>query len=468
MKSPQRKQIRAVTPVVMLTLAALGLAGCAVAPAAPKPAADASTANAAATGSSAAPSADGSGSVLGGEKSDVILTPVQIRDRMRSFADYYRDKVEAVCDQLASEAGDPLLAGQIQQLKIDAATAMYDIAVDPAPTTAMINALVMVSLQAETAAAHAVTLFGDQAGPQIVALSQEIQEQAFGLAARVMTEKQRQRLLDMVKAWLEQNPDETNIWYMRLNDLPGVRGQVSVLETVDALTDLPSKFLGKFIPGVSGVSEAGETVSDVNLLAERMSWLAPRLVILAQWRAEMLVYRCLQAPQVAESLDVARRVTHMIEILPDTLDQQRAALFNDLEQHDEVVNGLLERTDAVAGRTTELLAQLDTVIARIQTMIAATAIANAGKPQSDVPARPFDITEYTAALAELDTAAQSATALLNNVEAATDEHRLAQKLNVVKTDLSGLIWLAGGVLGGAVALAGLLIVLAVKLIPRRG
>ena len=468
MKSPQRKQIRAVTPVVMLTLAALGLAGCAVAPAAPKPAADASTANAAATGSSAAPLADGSESVLGGEKSDVILTPLQIRDRMRSFADYYRDKVEAVCDRLASEASDPLLAGQIQQLKIDAATAMYDIAVDPAPTTAMINALVMVSLQAETAAVHAVTLFGDQAGPQIVALSQEIQEQAFGLAARVMTEKQRQRLLDMVKAWLEQNPDETNIWYMRLNDLPGVRGQVSVLETVDALTDLPSKFLGKFIPGVSGVSEAGETVSDVNLLAERMSWLAPRLVILAQWRAEMLVYRCLQAPQVAESLDVARRVTHMIEILPETLDQQRAALFNDLEQHDEVVNGLLERTDAVAGRTTELLAQLDTVIARIQTMIAAAAIANAGKPQSDVPARPFDITEYTAALAELDTAAQSATALLNNVEAATDEHRLAQKLNAVKTDLSGLIWLAGGVLGGAVTLAGLLIVLAVKLIPRRG
>jgi|GEM_PF-3447140 len=451
MKTPARRSIGGAAPRAVLLLALWTSAACA-GRTPPR------------TGSAETTAPD-AGTVLGGETSDVALTPLQIRDRLRSFADYYRDKVAAVCDRVATGADDPVRARRARQMKIDAATAMYDIVVDPAPSTAMINALVMVSLQVNTAERHGPPLFGAAGGPQILAVAKEIQEEAFGLAAQVMTQDQRQQLLDLVNGWSEQNPDEVNIWYVRLNDLPGVQGQVSVLGMVDSLTDLPGKFLGKFIPGVSA---AGESVSEATLLAERMSWLAPRLMILGQWRAEMLVYQSLEAPQLTEGLAVAQRVTGVVESLPDTLNAQREAFFSDLETHDQTVIGLLDRTDSITQHTATMLEKVDTVVARVQTMIAAAAIANAGQPKSDVPARPFDITEYTAAIAELDDTVQNATRLLDGVESATQEDRLAAKLDVVKSDVSGLIWLAGGVLGGAVALAGLLIVLAVKLIPRRG
>lgn len=399
--------------------------------------------------------------VLGGATRKVSLTPLQIRERMRAFADYYRDRVATVCDRVASESADPVRSRRARQLKIDAATAMYDIVVDPAPTTAMINALVMVSLQTSTAERHGPYWFGPEAGQQILAMAQEIQAEAFDLAAQVMSQEQRQQLLDLVAGWAQANPDESSIWYVRLNDLPGVRGQVTVLSMVDKLTDLPAKFLGKFIPGVT---DAGESASEATLLAERITWLAPRLIILAQWRAEILVHQSLGNPQVAQGLDVARRVTAVMEALPDTLDAQRAGLARDLEKHGETMTQMLDQTDSIAGHTAVLMEKLDTVVARVQTMIAAAAIANAGRPQSDVPARPFDITEYTAALAELDATVQNASRLLEGVEHATQDDRLAQKLDVVKADLSGLIWQAGG----AATLAGLLIVLALKLIPRRG
>lgn len=412
-------------------------------------------------GGSGAVAAERSEEVLGGATRKVSLTPLQIRERMRAFADYYRDRVATVCDRVAGETSDPVRGVRARQLKIDAATAMYDIVVDPAPTTAMINALVMVSLQTSTAERHGPYWFGPEAGQQILAMAQEIQEEAFDLAAQVMSQEQRQQLLDLVEGWVQANPDEARIWYVRLDDLPGVRGQITVLSMVDTLTDLPAKFLGKFIPGVT---DAGESASEATLLAERITWLAPRLMILAQWRAEILVHQSLGDPQVAQGLDVARRVTAVMEGLPDTLDAQRAGFVSDLEKHGQTVSQMLDHTDSIASHTAVLMEKLDTVLARIQTMIAAAAIANAGRSQSDVPGRPFDITEYTAAFAELDATVQNATRLLDDVEHATQDNRLAQKLGVVKADLSGLIWQAGG----AATLAGLLIVLAAKLIPRRG
>ena len=363
-----------------------------------------------------------------------------------------------------SKTDDPAVARRVRQLKIDAVTAMYDIAIDPAPTTAMINALVMVSLQCIIAERHGALMFGNEENGEILAVAQQVQKDGFSLAARVMSQQQRQQLLDLVKGWADQNPSQVNIWYVRLNDLPGVNGQASVLEVVDSLTDLPGKFLGKFIPGVTS---AGQSVSDVSLLAERMSWLAPRLLIVSQWRAEMLIFNSLDAPQIAEGLKVAQQLSDVAATLPDTLTAQRQGLFEDLEKNDEMVNGLLERTDSIVGHTSTLATHIDVILGRVQTMIAASAVANAGKPVSTEPGRPFDITEYTAALTELDGIVKNANTLLSGVDSATQEERLAAKLDVVKSDVSGLIWLGGGVLGGSIALAGLLIVLAVKLIPRR-
>ena len=460
MKKQHYATVRRAPRVAILGLSALLLAACA------GPKGSTGAGNKGAVGAAS----DGSGSsapqtVLGGESTNETMTPLQIRDRTRAFADYYRDKVAAVCDRVAEQTDDPAVARRVRQLKIDAVTAMYDIAIDPAPTTAMINALVMVSLQCVIAERHGALMFGNEENTEILAVAQQVQKDGFSLAARVMSQAQRQQLLDLVKGWADQNPTEVNIWYVRLNDLPGVNGQASMLEVVDSLTDLPGKFLGKFIPGVT---TAGQSVSDVSLLAERMSWLAPRLLIVGQWRAEMLVYQSLSAPQIAESLELGQRVTDVVETLPATLTAQRQGLFEDLNQNDELVNGLLERTDSIVGHTSTLATHIDVILGRVQTMIAASAVANAGQPVSDVPARPFDITEYTAALTELDSIVQNANTLLDGVDSSTQEERLAAKMDVVKSEVSGLIWLGGGVLGGSIALAGVLIVLAVKLIPRRG
>ncbi len=394
---------------------------------------------------------------LGGESNQEHLSPEQIRNGVRAFADRYRHKVAEACDQIAAKAHDPVVGRRAMQFKIDAATAVYDIAVNPAPAQAMIDTLVMLSLQVNMAERHGASQFGEAGGVLLLDAARDLQEAAFGIAARVMTGEQREKLLGLCRAWSDEHPHETGVWYVRLNNLPGVASGDTVLDMVDSLTDLPGKFLGKFIPGVNA---AGESVSEATLLAERMSWLGPRLMIVSQWRAELLIYESLAAPQVNDAVAVSQRLAKVAEDLPQQLDAQRTALFNDLIENRETLEGLLQGSLGITENTQAIMRSMDGVLARVQAL--------KGEPNPNaVSGRPFDITEYTTALQAADATISEAHALLESAEKATAAGALEAKLGVVTGEARSLVWLAGGVLGGAVLLAGLLIVLAAKWIPGR-
>ena len=394
---------------------------------------------------------------LGGGTTDETLTPEQIRDAVRDYADHYRDKLATVCDQVAAAADDPVVRRRALRLKVDGATAAYDIAVDPSPPRAMLNMLVMLSLQVNTAERHGPPLFGAASGPRLLAAARELQERAFTLAARVMTVPQRQELLTLCDRWTADNPDEVNIWYVRLNSLPGVRAGGGVMDAMDQLTNLPGKFLGKFIP----FSEAGESVSAATDLAERMSWLGPRLMIVAQWRAELLVADTLTNPEVGDALKLGNRVAAVAESLPETLANEREAVFRNLVENRETLAELAGAGLGITAQANQLVGGADRILERVQAM--------QGEPDPDAaPGRPFDITEYTATLTAAQGTLTEANALVGDAEALIEPQRLETTVAAAVAPVVPLIWLGGGVLAGAIALGGGIVVLLVKFVPRRG
>ncbi len=411
----------------------------------------------------------------GGDAVPTKLEPIELRDAMRNFADMYRSVVAEVCDSIVRESDDPAVRRRAQATKIQAATAMYDIVIDPVPATALLNGLTLVSLQVNTLENRGDAYFGGMT-QRLLQKAEYLEEEAYRLAARVMSNDQRRDLWQMCQQWSKDHPEQVNIWYVRLDDLPGIKRGASVIDVVDGLTNLPAAFMSKLNP----FAAAQDAASDASVLAERMSWLAPRLMVLAQWRAEAVIYDTLATTEITGTLDMAERLTQVAETLPGTITEQREALFNDLKENEGTISTLLRDTQAITGdavtlvnegdeaigSTTELMKEIDGIVARVQAMQAVAAVQadSAPKPPAATqPSKPFDINEYTETVRALNDVVNDTNELVKTTNSSLTSESIDDKLDPIRDTIASLIWLAGGVVvGGA-----LIIILAVKLIPRR-
>ncbi|MEM9419078.1 MAG: hypothetical protein AAGA25_08540 [Planctomycetota bacterium] len=393
---------------------------------------------------------------LGGEDAQSKdYTPAQMQATVRNFADHYRQSMASALDRIIVESDDPELIRRAHTAKINGVTAMYDIAVDPIPASAMLNGLVLVSLQAKFLRAHGEEYLGEYY-PLLQITADRLQEEAFRIAARAMTEQQRIDLRATIDQWAQANPDVRDIWYVRLDDLPGIREDPDVFKT---FTNLPRNFLNVFNP----FAGTGKSVTEAQVLAERMSWLTPRLMILAQWRAEAIVYNSIANTRISEALDLGERITAVAEELPDNISEQREALFNDLEENEETLQALLQQTNRLTENANALLTTADQITGRVEN-IQSTALANkTPRDPNAPPSRPFDITEYTEALAKLNKVVTDANTLLLNADTAASPEAIDDRLAVVESSVRNLIFTAAA----ALLIVGLLLILAVKFIPRR-
>ncbi len=416
----------------------------------------------------------------GGKSVKGDLTEAQLQSMLRNYADHFRVTMGSACDRISQDTSDPLVRRRSHALKLDGSTAIYDIVMDPVPATALLNALVMTSLQAKVLEAHGLARYGD-GYEELLAASQRLEEEVWRIGARVMTGEQRTGLMAVCLQWWEKRGRSPDIWYARLEDFAAATGN-PVQNLVGQFTGMPARFLDSFIP----VNKAGQTLGEAQILAERVSWLTPRLMVMAQWRAEAIVYQTLATPQVREALNVGTTFAAIASNLPNEISKQREALFNDLRNSQPEISALLndvkqtiastetlssdalklaDQGEVLLASAQDLVGEVDRVVARVESMQAADladAAANP-RPASTQPSRPFDITEYTQALNAATVTLREAQSAITLAQDVTQPAQLEERLGVVDGTVSGLIWLAGGVFAGA----GLLVVLAVKLIPGR-
>ena len=167
-----------------------------------------------------------------------------------------------------------------------------------------------------------------------------------------------------------------------------------------------------------------------------------------------------------DALGVADRFAVVAESLPDTLDQQREAFFKDLIENQENIGGLINDTQKLTADATQLFTQVDSIMSRVQELQTKALEASADDPPPDPNAPkgpPFDINDYTRAIQELDQVVVNANDLLQAADGATSEQALRDKLGVVESTVTRIIWIAAV----ATLIVGLVLVLAIKFIPRR-
>lgn len=359
------------------------------------------------------------------------LNLIELRSRNRAYADRYRVILASACDTIMRQREDPSLRKKAHQLKLDGATAIYDIVVDNAPQQSLLNLVVQVTLQHRLANATAEAEFPED-HPLIVQKVEQLYREVWGHASLVMDKRERIELLAIIDRWWEANSGQRGIWYVRLSDLSGYGQGTSLEGLVDSARDLPSQIINTFVP----LESASDNLDEFTSVSEVATWFAPRLVILTQWRLEALVYESLATTQITETIDTFQRLTEAAESLPEDLSNSVTQTLESVTDQEEAISSLLERTESLitsAGRTsneaTELTRAIDDatrsltdLTTAVDPIIARITESSESDPSSDSDTdneRPFDIREYTAAADALDGTLEQAESTIERLDSAT-------------------------------------------------
>ncbi|MFN3166182.1 MAG: hypothetical protein ACE37H_03860 [Phycisphaeraceae bacterium] len=430
------------------------------------------------------------------------LTRKELSQKLRRLAMSYLGEVPESCELIAS--ANPSLEQRLLALRIraDSSDSVIAIAADPDPQVALLNMVTIMTLQRMLAEERAQEFFGDL-GPLYLNSARRMEDEAWKLAAQAMDAKEQQELRSLIVQYRKDHPNEVYVWWVRFSEFSGYKEQFSVAGIGQGIVDI-------FVPVGSAVSGI-ESTTDV---AERATWLAARQALIIQWRVELMYLQTLAAPETQRLLTDVERVSDTVDKLPERVAKEREAIFSAIDEREQALGKLvgdandtvkqvrgsiadakqvveqvdktvqnagttvatiqdtlkqadasLEKARAVLPESESALKQLDTTSATLnETVKSVDALLKQLEPDPDEPpGRPFDITEYTQAAQELGKTVEQLNTLVNNIDETAEPTRLDATLQRVEGRASALIWQAGFV---AVAV-GLLLILAMKLIPRR-
>ena len=137
---------------------------------------------------------------------------------------------------------------------------------------------------------------------------------------RVLTSEQQDSLRALIQDWIEKNPDQAYVWEIRFTGFSGQRAEE--LERVAATGGL-----------LAEAQRARETVEEVRVLAERMTYYLLRAPTLARLQAELGVHNVLEGNQVNRLMDDLHRTSLAVEqfgLLAKQLPGEREAAIRQL------------------------------------------------------------------------------------------------------------------------------------------
>jgi hypothetical protein len=205
--------------------------------------------------------------------------------------------------------------------------------------------------------------------------------------------------------------------WIRFDDFAGSRGK-------SAITNVPKG--GGFL---APVGEAKQAVDEVRLLGERVFYLSKRMPVMLDWQIQSAMDNVLYDPKIDNITKSLTGVSKTVEELPKTIASERAALFDEIEGKQPMINSVFGQYRVAIADTNKLTGSVmnisDSANQLMHTLKETTLTLNStidaidrvfmqpGKNQPKDPnAKPFDIEQYTQSLLALTTALKEANQLI--------------------------------------------------------
>jgi hypothetical protein len=352
------------------------------------------------------------------------LQVLQLRNQR--FADEYVGSIIAPIRRFQESTDNAQDRLDAQNWMLSQATAAYTIASGPSPYVNVVDLVVLATLSRMVVdEAWVAERFGERAGALRDAYH-SLEPTALELAKSAIPPDQIAALQQAIIEWRAQNPHVTAITYVHFRDVASSIGR-------PASGGSNSSFSGLFtmlgLDPFSGLDPAVREITQSRELAERTIYYAQRVPNLLDMQVERLTFEFATMPETkrlladADSVSGAASVAgRVIGEFPGMLAGEREAAIRQFMDSINVETTKLRqltldvRATLEAGTATST--SLNTTIRALDQMVAGfQKPAPAGGPAQS-PGRPFDITEYTAAAAEITRAAAQLQQLIAGVDQA--------------------------------------------------
>ena len=236
----------------------------------------------------------------------------ELDELTRAFADRYVGLLSSTCEALKKDNPDPVQRREAQELMLNCATNVYDIASNADAFTRVLDLVVVTTLVSQVWIDddRAWEVFGDRAEVLVRALHHGRVE-AWALAAQVLRPEQLDLMDYLLWDWRRHNPDMVRVSFVRFSNFAIGRGRSANAEVLAA---------GGLLPNVG---QAGQAVAEARLLTERMFYLAKRYPTLLRWQLEAVKDGVIATPEVTKTLADVHRLTDQVEQLPKHVAAER-------------------------------------------------------------------------------------------------------------------------------------------------
>ncbi|HXX95394.1 MAG TPA: hypothetical protein VEN81_17360, partial [Planctomycetota bacterium] len=360
-----------------------------------------------------------------------------------NFADRDVTLVSDACDLIKREVTTPEARRLLDQLKVQNATAVYDIVTSPNTLGHLLDLYVMVQLQhlVWITEGQARKLFGDRGHEHAALALGAARQEISNLADLAMKTDRREKVDQKILDWRRNNPEVQFVSMIRFGSLPEASGK-SILEAIPSFFDI-----------LNPLDDAARSVEDTKKMAERVFFLSKRMPQLLNWQTESLLDGLLSKHEVSQVIEGVQsvsgsvdRVSRTLERVPEQVATERKEILAAWDAREKDVRSTVTETRELASRVTEALksgkdlaVELEAVarsVGETLKIVERLKESDRGAPAGP-PGKPFDLTEVTLAAAEMSKTVRELNGLVHETQSLLESPgwtRREADVNRVTTD----------------------------------
>ena len=388
----------------------------------------------------------------------------QLEELSNAFADRYFTLMVGASERVMRDNPDLQQCRLMNGLRLLGVSSMYDIATAPDTLTQLVDQYVVVTLQnyfwVDSGRAHAIWKERSRAVEENL---RRAREDITSICERVFTDEQLLELDQEISVWWARRSGNEFVAYVRFSDVANAKGQALIEKVRDGG--------GLLEP----LDRATEQIEEVQLAYDRSFFWAKRLPLFANWQVLALWYDIMAMPEVRRALDGVDRATNVVGSIPSLLEKQGPvvqALLQEYQRAMAATTTTLERAQPLVEAVGGVMQSSGTTVSKVNETLdkvaAMQARAEAAKDPSAPPAKPIELAEIAAVLAETRNTLAEANRALESGDKLIGSEAIDQRLASVQAASDALIdkvfWRAMAVVG--LLVGGLVLVTIIR--TRRG
>ncbi len=363
-------------------------------------------------------------------KGPAKISDTELQAMLMGFADTYAGTVgqsSIILEKKLETANERKL---VRVTMVRGTAAAYDIAAGPNPVIAMLDMVVMVTLQRMIWEEFWYpNVLGDPAMAHVEAL-RRLEDKIWAIAGRVFTPEQQDNLRQLIAEWRQTNPEQRIVSDIRFSNFREMQ-QVS--------------HLFENIPLISSMGKAVDTAKELQLLGERLRYQLSRMLLLTNSQMELLYFQMLSQPEMKQLLKDMDKFAAAADQLTATAAQLPEAgkyLIARLEADEKRFRGLLADLRLTLEQGSELTALVNTTLQTTETLVArfeTSEPAAKDKKPVNIDEIRATVTETTATVRELNTLVTAIDQFLSSPDREQRLTNMVKTFGHMETGAKGLI-----------------------------